>query len=109
MEKIFHNSCSFDRGGLFICEVHGLKRPWPCNLEEANVFLDEITEAHKKLHEELVGIALDLRLNIMDWHGVPYVEGEEIQEVVLDDFDGARLTKALLEAGWKKEFILFGL
>ena len=130
MKKIFFNALSYDHGGWFICEAH----EWPYKNAttkrrfiavpspdgdprgmlgvnpdpDVQALLTEIEEVNKQLHEELVKIAVDLKLDIRDWDGNPYRDGQPVTEVILEDEDGKKLMDALIALGWVHQFIPIG-
>jgi hypothetical protein len=129
MRKVFFNAMSYDNGGWFICEAHDwpyktkTDKPWsivkpnPTDSRgtltvnddpEVQAHLKEREEVNKQLHDEMVKVATELNLKLLDWNGNEYADGAEIKELVLDDADGKKLTDRLISLGWELEFIAIG-
>lgn len=129
-KKVFFNAVSYDEGGWFICEAQDwpyknktkkpifVTKPSPTgdprgmlgvsDDPEVRLYLQEVDEVRKQLHEEMVKLAIDLGLTIADMDGNQYKEGESIEFLVLDNDDGKKLSDALIALGWEKQFIPIG-
>jgi hypothetical protein len=120
---------SYDNGGWFICEMHDYEYKHktnkqifitvPCKSDkrgmlsvnpdpEVQAYLKEVDEVNRQLYEELIQIAIKLKLNIYDWDGNKYKKGDKISYIILEDEDGKILTKTLIDLGWEKQFIPIG-
>jgi hypothetical protein len=130
MKKIFFNAFSYNHGGWFICEAHDwpyknktdkpvfVIKPHPDDPRgvssvsddpEVQVYLQEVDEVRKKLHDELAKVAVDLKLHITNLDGKQYADGEKIEEVLIeDDAEGKKLMDTLIALGWEYQFIPIG-
>ena len=122
--KRFFNAMSYDDGGWFICEPgpdwefkNKTDKPWFVTKDgvgtvnddpEVQAMLRERDEIYDQLHKEIVKLAVELKLHIYDFHGNLYDDVSKIDEVCLDNDDGAKLTEALQALGWKHQFIPIG-
>jgi hypothetical protein len=120
MKKIFYNAFSYNDGGWFICEVrdypykHKTNKPTFVVINnvltvskepEVKKFLEERKEVSKQLHDEMLKVATDLGLTLLNDDTFCNEDG---QEIILEDNDGKKLTEALISLGWEKQFIPIG-